>query len=238
MPLRRQARRQVLVGPGEAEVGPDLLPRFLQVRGKPGALLAPQNAGAERPATVGPLLPRQPVEVARVLAEAECPFLVPQGPLNLPLGERQLPHASGPRVHAVDQQVEVRVAAVAVGNDERVVLGQPQVEEELVRDADHGLARDHVLGVEAHRQVVDGFPSGGGRRHRGHDGGGVADGRRPHVPPLEPVDPPLSEAVVAVLQVRGQGGETRRVRLVADHGSATVARIRRSASVASPAAAT
>lgn len=90
-----------------------------------------------------------------ILPEAQRPFLVAERPLDLTLGEVQLPHSSRARVHPVDQKVEVRVVAVAVRHDHRVVIGESEVEEELVRDARHRLPRDHVLGVEAHREMVD-----------------------------------------------------------------------------------
>jgi hypothetical protein len=201
MAFRGQSGRQLLVGPGQPKIGPELPPRRLHVRGDAGALLPPQHAGAQRPATIGALLPGQPVEVARVLSEPEGAFLMPQGSLDLPLGERELPHTAGPGVHPVHEEMEMRVAAVAVRHDHRVMVGEPEVEEELVSDHDHGLPPDDILQVEAHGKVVDRFLRGRGGRHCGHDRGRIPDGGRPHVPPLEPVDPSLTQAVVAVLQV-------------------------------------
>lgn len=136
---------------------------------------------------------------------------------------------------AVDHQVDVRVGAVAVGDHDGLVLPQAEVLEKPVRDAYHQRAVHRVGRVEADREVVDGGAGGGCAGHHRHHGGRVAHGGRPDVPGLVPGDAPLLQAVVAALQVRGQGGEAAPVGLVPDHRSLTAARISRSASTAAPA---
>jgi hypothetical protein len=58
-------------------------------------------------------------------------------------------------VHAVDQQVHVRVFPIPVSDDEHLVLAQPEPLNHAVGDALHRRAVDRVARVEAEREVVD-----------------------------------------------------------------------------------
>ncbi|HEX8213774.1 MAG TPA: hypothetical protein VF584_26645 [Longimicrobium sp.] len=232
MALGRQAGFQVTVAGGVREVAREVLAGDLHVW--PGArpFFAAEHAGAEGHASVRASLAREPEEVSGVFAETELALLRAERLLDRPLGEADLPDAPGARVHPIDHQVEVRVLAVVVRDDYRLMLRELQVREEPVGHLEHECPVDGVGQVEADRQVVD---RGRGWRRRGesrHHGGAVVDGRRPDVPRLQPLDAAGLRTVGAAVEVIGLLPEAGPECFVADHRSVTAARISRSASVA------
>jgi hypothetical protein len=235
--LRGEPRLEVGVTAGAVEVARELRPRRLHVRHLARSLLAAEHAGAQRAAPLRPDLVRKPEQVPRVLAQPQLALLEPERAFHRLPGEVHLPDAAGAWVDPVDHQVEVRVVAVAVGDDHGLVLGEPEVGEEPVGHADHERAVDGILQVEADGEVVDGGFRGGCPSRQGHHGRSVAYCGRPDVPGLVPGDAAALRAVVPVLQVGGEIGEAGAQRLVPDHRSLTAFRIPRNAAVAASASA-
>lgn len=232
VPPRREPRLQLLVAPGLRQVASDLRARPLHVRPLPRALFAAEHPGAARAAAGGTFLPVEPVQVPRRFPQPELPLQVAERALDLPPGEVRPPGPTASRIDAVDHQVEVGVRPVPVGDDDRLVLREPQVREKALRHQLHRLAVRRVGGVEAHREVVDRSAragAGGGERH---DHRGVPDRRRPDVPRDEPRHPPRLPPIAPVLQIGGEVVEAGRKGLVPDHQSENAPRISRSASVA------
>lgn len=237
MPLGGQAGFEVRVAGRAGEIARDLFPGHVQVRALTRPLLAAQHAGATGDASVGRGLAGEPEEVSRILAQAQLALLGPERLLNGPHGELDLPHPAGPRVDAVDHQVEVRVLAVVVRDDDGLVRQEPEVGNEPVRDPAHQCPVHRVGGIEAHRQVIDRLSRPRRRSESRHDRRGVVDRRCPDVLRLQPLDAAGLRAVRAQVKVDGELPEAGPVRFVADHRSVTAARISRSAFVAASASA-
>ena len=68
-----------------------------------------------------------------------------------------IPGTAGFLVHAVDHEVEVWVARVAMRHDQRLMVLQPEVGQQTIRDAYHRGAIDSVLRIEGKRDVIDGL---------------------------------------------------------------------------------
>jgi hypothetical protein len=235
--LRGEPRLEVGVAAGISEVARELRARRLHVRHLARPLLAAEHASAQRAAPLGLDLIGKPKQVPRVLAQPQLALLQPERALHRLPGEGHFPDAAGAWVDPVDHQVEVRVVAVAVGDDHRLVFGQAEVGDEPVGHADHERAVDGDLQVEADGEVVDGRLRGGRPGCQGHHGRSVAYCGCPDVPGLVPGDAAAFRAVVPVLQVGGEIGEAGAQRLVPDHRSLTAFRIPRSAAVAASASA-
>lgn len=156
MPLRREPRLQVGEARRGGELASEVVPRDFQVRPDPRPCLAAENSRAAGSAPVGPGLAGEPEQVTGTFAQTELALLHPERLLDGPHREADLPDPSGPRVHAVHHQVEVRVVPVVVRDDEGLVLPQAEVGEQAVGHADHRRAVHPVGQVEADRQVVDG----------------------------------------------------------------------------------
>lgn len=232
MALGRQAGFQVGVAGGVREVARQVLAGDLHVWPSARPLFAAEHTGAAGHASVRASLIREPEEVSGVFPQTELALLRSERLLDRPLREVDLPHAPGARVHPVDHQVEVRVLAVVVRDDYRLMLRELQVREEPVCHPEHECPVDHVGAVEAHRQVEDRARGWRRRSESRHHGGGVVDGGRPDVPGLQPLDAADLRTVGAAVEVIGLLPEAGPGCFVADHRSVTAARISRSASVA------
>lgn len=237
MPLGGQAGFEVGVAGGVGEIARDLFPGHVQVRALTRPLLAAQHAGATGDASVGRGLAGEPEEVSGILAQAQLALLRPERLLDGPHGERGLPHPARPRVDAVHHEVEVRVLAVVVRDDDGLVRQEPQVGKEPVRHPAHQCPVHRVSGIEAQRQVIDRLSRPRRGRESRHDGRGVVDRRCPYVLRLQPLDAAGLRAVRPEIEVGGELPEAGSVRFVADHRSVTAARISRSAFVAASASA-
>ena len=230
--LGGQAGFQVSVAGGAREVAREVLAGDRHVWPSARPFFAAEHAGAEGHASVRASLVREPEKVSGVFAQTELALLRAERLLDRPPGEVDLPHAPGARVHSIDHQVEVRVLAVVVGDDYRLIRRDLQVREEPVRHPAHECPVDRVGAVEAHRQVEDRARGWRRRSESRHHGGGVVDGGRPDVPGLQPLDTADLRTVGAAVEVIGQLAEAGPGCFVADHRSVTAARISRSASVA------
>jgi hypothetical protein len=235
--LRGEPRFEVGVAAGIREVTRETHPRRLHVRHLARPLLAAEHAGAQRTAPVRPRLVRKPEQVPRILAQPQLALLEPERAFHRLPGEVQFPDAAGAWVDPVYHEMEMRVVAIAVGDDHRLVFGQAEVGDEPVGHADHERAVDGVLQVEADGEVVDGRLRGGCPGRQGHHGRPVAYCGRPDVPGLVPGNAAALRPVVPVLQVGREIGEAGAERLVPDHRSLTAFRISRSAAVAASASA-
>lgn len=173
-----------------------------------------------------------------ILSQAQLALLDPERLLDGPHGERGLPHPARPRVDAVHHEVEVRVVAVVVRDDDGLVRQEPQVGKEPVRDPAHQCPVHRVSRIEAHRQVIDRLSRPRRGRESRHDGRGVVDRRCPDIARLQPLDAAGLGAIRAQVEVDGELPEAGPVRFVADHRSVTAARISRSAFLAASASAT
>jgi hypothetical protein len=70
-------------------------------------------------------------------------------------------------MHPVDQEVKVRVGAVAVGHDDSLVLGKSEPVEYPIGNALHGRPVNRILGIEAQGNMVDWLLDSIAARRRG-----------------------------------------------------------------------
>jgi hypothetical protein len=150
-----EAGCQVLVIGRQAERSSQFPPCCFDVRALTRARLTPQDPRAQRAASVGSLLALQPIEVAGVLAQTKRALLVAERSLDLALRECHLPHPPSTRVYSVHHEMKVSVAAVPVRYHHRMVFGEAEVQQQLVRHHHHRFSLNGVVEIEADRKVVD-----------------------------------------------------------------------------------
>jgi hypothetical protein len=93
-------------------------------------------------------LPRR-YECSRDFTQPELALLLPQDFLDERLILPPLPGVTGLRMNAVDENVNVRVLAVTMCDDDRLVLGETEPVEHAVGHAFHGCAIDAIVRIEA-----------------------------------------------------------------------------------------
>lgn len=156
--------------------------------------------------------------VARHLAKAERPLLLPKRRLDLPVVLLWIPGAEGLRMDPVDHQVDMPVHGVAMGHDEDLVVLEPEIAEETVGHRAHLRRIDGIGGIEGESDVIDRslrpVRLRGGRPHQQPGRPGV--GRR-KVARLDPLHPLLRVRVLPRLEVAGQAAEPASPHHLRDH---------------------
>ena len=87
--------------------------------------------------------------------ETESSLLLAEHLLDERLILPPFPRETGLRVNTVDEDVHVRMLAVAMRDDDRLVLRESQSLQHTIGDTLHRRAVDRVPGIEAQRDVVD-----------------------------------------------------------------------------------
>jgi hypothetical protein len=90
-------------------------------------------------------------------AKTESLFYFAEHSLNRRLVLPSIPDFPRLRMHADNEYVDVRVRAVAVRDDDRLVILQLELREYAIRDALHRGAAHGVSRIEAQREMVDRF---------------------------------------------------------------------------------
>lgn len=191
----------------------DLIERHLA-----GAIPSAELATGQRVGPVRSLVAVELVVVAGDGAQRELAFLLAQRAFDSRVIVFRVPGAERLGVHAVDHEVHVGMLAVAMGDDQRLMLSDTEIVEQAVGDADHGRAIHAVVGIERERDVVDGpFDAsglGGGRTHDEARGVRVA-GRK--VARFDPRDAVGRVALAADLQISGESGKPAALHDFANH---------------------
>jgi hypothetical protein len=65
-----------------------------------------------------------------------------------------IPRLARDRVHSINEEMHVRVLAIAMRHDDRFVLGESEPSEHTIRNALHRGAIDGVIGIEGDREMI------------------------------------------------------------------------------------
>lgn len=216
--LPGEARLQVLPAGRFQEVLAGCLAHQRVERHLPGAFPSVDLAGTERFGAIGAFVPLHPVVVTGHGSERQLVLLLPERALDLRVVVLRIPSSKRLRVYTVDHEVQVRMARIAVGDDQRLVLLEAEVAHEPVCGLDHRRAVDRVLRVEGERDVVDGFLGSnrlrGRRTHEQAGGVRIVGG---DVACQRPLDTIGRSPVAAGFEVAGKPGEPPALHDLGDH---------------------
>lgn len=187
-------------------------------RDLPRSLPLPELPGGDLLRAIRRRLPLELIVVARDLAKAERPLLLPKRRLDLPVVLLRIPGAEGLRVDPVDHQVDMPVPGVAMGYDEDLVVLEPEIAEETVGHRAHLRRIDGIGGIEGEGDMIDRslrpVRLRSGRPHEQPRRPGIG-GRK--VARLDPLHALLRVPVLPRLQVAGQAAEPAAPHHLRDH---------------------
>lgn len=183
-----------------------------------GSLPFVELARSESVRSVGSLLSFQPEVVSRHGAQGHLALLLAERTFDARVVVPMVPRPKRLRVYPVDHEMHVRVASVAVGDDQRLMFIEAEVIQEPVGDADHCGAIDAVVRIEGERDVVDRLLDADRLRgRRAHEKTRRVWVVRRKIARLDPFDTVRRSAVAAGLEVAREARESAALHHLADH---------------------